>query len=71
MKRTSLELKKAILEVINDNIEHSYVDLERKVGSNWKTIRNHCKELEFFEALIISENKVKILNRGKYLLEKF
>ena len=46
-KRTSLDMKKAILEVLNDNEFHSYVDLERKVNTNWKTIRNQWMILIF------------------------
>jgi len=70
MKRTSIEIKKAILEVLNDNLEHSYVDLERKVNTNWQSIRNQCKELEIFEAIQILDKKIKITEKGKFFLKK-
>lgn len=69
-KRTSLEMKKAILEVLADKVEHSYVDLERKVNTNWQTVRTQCKELEVFEAVTITENKVKITDKGIEYLKK-
>ena len=57
--------------MLNDNKEHSFGDLERKVNTNWKTIRNHCEDLELFGAVAISkENKVKITKNGKDLLKK-
>lgn len=71
MKRTSIEIKKVILEVLNDNIEHSYVDLERKVNTNWQSIRNQCRELELFEAIEIKDKKIRITAKGKYFLNKF
>jgi len=71
MKRTSIEIKQAILEVLSDNIFHSYVDLERKVNTNWLSIRNQCRELNIFEAIKIQENKVKITEKGQYFLKKF
>ena len=56
-KRTSKEVRKAILEVLKDGVPHSLGDLERKVGTNWKTIRNHCDDLILFNA--ITKNKFK------------
>jgi hypothetical protein len=40
MKRTNKEVRKAIFEALADGKEHSYGDLERKVNTNWKTIRD-------------------------------
>lgn len=69
-KRTSIEIKKAILEVLNDNQYYSYAELERKVNTNWISIKNQCTELEIFEAIEIKDNKVKITSKGKKYLEK-
>lgn len=70
-KRTFREVRKAILKALSDKEEHSYGDLERKVNTNWKTIREHCEDMEIFEALLISQNnKVEITLKGVKILEK-
>ena len=69
-KRTAKEVRKAILKVLIDGKEHTYGDWERKVDTNWKTIRNHCEDLKLFKAVTISDNKVKITNEGRELLRK-
>ena len=71
MKRTFKEVRKAILRILSDNQEHVFGDLGRKVNTNWQTIREHCKDLELFEAVTISkDNKVKITKKGLELLKK-
>jgi predicted transcriptional regulator len=71
MKRTHKEVREAILEVLSDNKEHAYGDLERKANTNWQTIRDHCQDLELFGAVTINkENKVKITKQGLELLKK-
>lgn len=45
-KRTSKEVRKAILQVLKDGKPHSLGDLERKTGTNWLTIRSHTEDLE-------------------------
>ena len=69
-KRTHDEIRKAILKVLNDGKEHAYGDLERKVNTNWQTVRNHCKDLLLFNAILISENRIKITKEGRELLKK-
>jgi len=70
-KRTAKQVRKDILKVLSDGKEHAYGDLERKVNTNWQTIRNHCDELKLFKAVTISkEHKVKITKRGLELLKK-
>lgn len=64
-KRTVQEIRKAILEVLTDGKEHSYGDLERKVDTNWQSIRNHCNDLMLFKAVTIINNKVKITEIGR------
>ena len=68
-KRTSKDVRKAILKVLNDNEYHSYGELERKVNTNWETIRNHCDDFEIFGAVTISEKGVKITRRGNEILK--
>ena len=70
VKRTVQEVRKAILEALNDGKEHTYGDLERKVNTNWQTVRNHCNDLMLFKAVTISEDdKVKITKEGRELLK--
>ena len=54
-KRTSKEVRKVILEVLKDGLAHSYGDLERQVGTNWMTIRNHIDDLILFNAVTKKE----------------
>ncbi len=79
--RTSLQLKKEILSALQDGKSHSYAELERKVNSNWQTIRNHSKELEIFGCVKIQQRKshernnkpyfeVSITNQGRDILKK-
>ena len=70
-KRTSRDVRTDILKALNDGKEHTYGDLERKANTNWETVRNHCKDLELFKAVIISkENKIQITKEGRELLKK-
>jgi predicted transcriptional regulator len=70
MKRTHKEIKKEILKALSDDEEHSYGYLERKVNTNWQTVRNHCEDLELFNAIQISHKKVKITKTGINILKK-
>lgn len=71
VKRTIREIRKSILKALSDGKEHSYCDLERRVNTNWKTVRDHCDELKFFKAITISENKkIKITKYGLKLLKE-
>jgi predicted transcriptional regulator len=70
MKRTHKEIKKEIRKALSDGQEHSYGYLERKVNTNWQTIRNHCEDLELFNAIQISKNGVKILKQGRDALKR-
>ena len=70
-KRTFFEVRKIILKTLNDKKEYSFAELERKVNTNWETVRLHCKDLNLFGAIIISkENKIKITDFGSSILRK-
>lgn len=70
-KRTSRQIRKAILKVLSDGKEHTYGDLERKVNTNWQTVRNHCEDLQLFDVVTISKNnKSKITKQGLEVLKK-
>ncbi len=66
-KRTFKEVRKAILEVLNDGKPHSLGDLERKVGTNWKTVRTHCNDLLLFSAITKKEFKKHDQNGRPYI----
>lgn len=71
MKRTSKQIRKHLLEALKDGKEHSYSDLERKLNTNWKSIRSHCEDLLLFDAITVSrDNKVTITKEGITLLKK-
>jgi len=55
-RKTGLEIKKAILRILKAK-ECSLRELETKINTNYLTIRNHCKELEFFKLIEIIEHK--------------
>ena len=78
-KRSSLELKKAILKYLIKNGETSLKELDIKLRSGFKSITIQVKELEFFKAVeIIKTNKnpktgrpstsVKITDIGRGLI---
>lgn len=70
-KRTSKQVRIAILEILHDQKEHSYGDLERKANTNWETVRNHCEDLMLSDNVSISEyNKIRITKRGIELFKK-
>ena len=70
MKRTHKQVLRDILGVLGDGKLHSYSELERKVNTNWKTIRDQCDILELFETIKIEENKVKITLNGNRVLRR-
>ncbi len=57
-RRDSLSIKKKILQILKENGEMSLGEIERKTNTNNLTIKNHIKELEFFE-------KVEVIRHAK------
>jgi hypothetical protein len=64
-KRSYQQIRKQILQALSDGKERSYGWLERKVNTNWLTIRNQCHDLSIFKAVKISDNKVRITSLGR------
>ncbi|MGD9276806.1 MAG: hypothetical protein PVJ67_06565 [Candidatus Pacearchaeota archaeon] len=56
-KRTFKEIRNQILREIKKVRECSYGYLERKVNTNWQTIRDHVENLEFFGVVEITKDK--------------
>lgn len=70
VKRTNREIRNAIFNVLSDNREHSFGDLERKVNTNWKTVRDHIEYMELFGAVEMVGTRVKITEFGVKVFEK-
>lgn len=71
MKRTSREIRKDILKTLSNGKEYSYGEIERKVDTNWQTVRNHCEEFKILGFVAISkENRIKITKEGIEFLKK-
>jgi len=70
-KRSSIQLKHDILKILSNNEEHSISFLERKVKSDWDTIKNHCDELEVLNSVEYIGSKVKITEHGLNDFESF
>jgi len=48
MKRKSLEIQREIFKTVKDNEGITMTQLERKVGTNPKSLREHCENLAYF-----------------------
>ncbi len=63
-KRKPLEIKKKILQVLRECKELSLRELDIKVNTSYKTIRDQVKELEFFGKVeVIKHEKSKKTGR--------
>lgn len=69
-KRTHRQIRKVLLQVLSDGKEHSYGDLERRVNTNWQTIRQHCDDLLLFGAVTISDKGVRMTKEGRTVLSR-
>lgn len=56
-KRKPLDIKKEILRILKENGELSLRELDIKVNTGYKTIRDQVKELEFFGKVEIIKHK--------------
>ncbi len=56
-RRSGLDVKKKILQILKENGEISLGEIERKTNTNNLTILNHIKELEFFDLVEIIKHK--------------
>lgn len=67
-KRTPLEIKVEILNILKKEKIISIKKLEKKVNTNYSSILNNCKELEYFKFVKISKTTDKTLNGREYLI---
>ncbi len=61
VKRTFKEIRNEVLNELKKVKECSYGYLERKVNTNWQTIRDHIENLEFFGAVEVTKDNRIIL----------
>lgn len=57
MKRKSLELQKEILQLIRNNSGITLSSLERKMGTNPSSLKEHCEALEGLGFIKIKKDK--------------
>ena len=57
MKRKSLDVQKEVLLLIKKNQGITLSELERKVGTNPRSLKEHCEQLEFLGLIKISREK--------------
>ena len=70
VKRTSEEIRRDIFLALKNQKLYSYGALERKVNTNWNTIRKHIDTMKLFGAAEIIKGKVKITKFGLEVLKK-
>ena len=58
--RSSFEIKKKILELTRE--EKTLAELERKINTNFNTIKSNCEELQKFGFLKIEKEKYHLKN---------
>ena len=57
MKRKSLELQKQILKAIRANPDITMSQLERKLGTNPHSLKEHCEALAYLGIITIEKSK--------------
>ena len=67
MKRSPLEIKKAILKILKKENRVSFKQLERRVNTNYQTIVNNCNELEFLGKIKIGKTSENSVNGREYI----
>jgi len=68
-RKNGLEIKKAILQKLKQK-DCSLRELETKVNTNYLTIRNHVKELEYFKLIETQQIPTNKRNGRPYTLVK-
>jgi DNA-binding MarR family transcriptional regulator len=57
MKRKSLNVQNEILEMIRKNPKITMSSLERKIGTNPRSLKEHCEQLEHLGLIRIKRTK--------------
>jgi len=64
--RRPLQIKKLILATIKDGKPHTFAELERRINTNWQTVRDHCRELDVFNCVRIEKRQSHKINNRPY-----
>jgi predicted transcriptional regulator len=56
MKRKSLDIQKEIFETIKKNPGITMSQLERKIGTNPASLKEHCEHLEYLKLIKIEKS---------------
>jgi predicted transcriptional regulator len=70
MKRQPIEIKKKIFFILKEKNDISINKLQRKVNTNYQSIVNNCKELEYLGFLKIESTQKDTTNGKPYLKVK-
>lgn len=65
-RKSGLIIKKEILKVIREK-PISLRKIETKLHTNYKTIRKHCEELEYFGLIKLVRHKANPINNKPYV----
>ena len=68
-RKSGLEIKKLIIKFAKQG-EISLRRLETKLNTNNKTIKTHCKELEYFGVIKLTTHKSHLKNNQTYTTVK-
>lgn len=79
-KRKNYQIKENILLLLKDK-PLSYTQIQTKLSTNYDTVKNNCKELEFYDFINIKKIKkhpkngkpshyISITNRGIEIINK-
>ena len=56
MKRKTLDVQRQVLKAIRENPDIRMKSLERKIGTNPRSLKEHCEQLEFLKLIKIVKN---------------
>jgi len=81
-KRRTREIKRLILQLLHNEGDLTFAQLERKVNTNFVTVRSNCEELAAFGMVTITKKErhpatgrpyfiVGITKRGKTIVEGY
>jgi len=57
MKRKSFDIQKKTLKTIKDNPNVTLSQLERKIGTNPRSLKEHCEHLAYLRLIKIEKTK--------------
>ena len=71
MKRNQVEIRNAILKVLEENKRMSIFDISKKARTNWHTAKNYCDNLAIFKIVNKIDEKYQITKYGLECLREY